>query len=866
MIKKLLFFLLLFIPVYAYATAYSFNNGVQIGNAYINGSKYSSRNKYLILNNNQKYVMDNAGVMSYDSDFINGGFLNYREFCLSTGDNSCNKSSYLIGSNAYWTLSGSSTNRYYVNVTNGISQKSDSNPSSVRVTEFVKPVSTVMGNGSFTDPWYFYGNFYISLVTNSTKYAFFGTNKSNKKNKIEKYSSTSCIVGSEFCTNFDMTLTHGYENNKSDGCNLNLISKEAILEDGSRIHKYEISSIKNDVECVALFTKKEFTISFNCNSGSGNLLNKTVKYDENLVLPTQTCTRTGYIQDGWKNGNNEKWGIGSTIKFHYDDDQIGISNKKLELNAIWKANTYYVQYDGNGNTGGSTATSTHTYDTSKVLTTNGFVKKGYSFAGWSTTPNGVVKYNNGASVLNLTDTPNGTVTLYASWEICPNGTYNIGTLNTCTNCPSGYTSNQGASAENQCYMSVAAGKYLTAKAGSSTNCPAGQYRSGNVNINYGSSISCSNCAANTYSTGGAATCTACPSGYSVASGAGTAQNKCYMSVPAGKYLTAKASSATNCPAGQYRSGAVTKYYGESISCTNCAANTYSTGGASSCTGCPSGYGVASGAGTAQNKCYISVPAGKYLTANASSSTNCPAGQYRSGTATVYYGNSIGCSSCGANTYSTGGAGSCTGCPSGYGVAAGAGTSQGSCYMSVPAGKYLTANASSSTNCPAGQYRSGNVNINYGGSVGCSSCSYGTFSTGGAASCSSCGANMFSRSTTYNACTKCNTWILVNDKYPIPNQKWEFYRNCRRVDNGWVYTGAGADFPDNEPKPHWYYLENGYMKVGWLYWNNKWYWLIDYDQGDNDLVDGWMVYDTCRTINGKNYCFNSSGACTSGPGC
>ena len=57
-----------------------------------------------------------------------------------------------------------------------------------------------------------------------------------------------------------------------------------------------------------------------------------------------------------------------------------------------------------------------------------------------------------------------------------------------------------------------------------------------------------------------------------------------------------------------------------------------------------------------------------------------------------------------------------------------------------------------------------------------------------------------------------------------------------------------------------------MKTGWLYWESKWYWLIDYDSDGNGLLDGSMVYDRCRSIGGKNYCFNKSGACTSGPGC
>ena len=56
------------------------------------------------------------------------------------------------------------------------------------------------------------------------------------------------------------------------------------------------------------------------------------------------------------------------------------------LYAIWEPNTYTITYNGNENTGGSTSTSTHRYDTAKNLTTNGFTKTGYTFVGWSTSP------------------------------------------------------------------------------------------------------------------------------------------------------------------------------------------------------------------------------------------------------------------------------------------------------------------------------------------------------------------------------------------------------------------------------------------------------------------------------------------------
>ncbi len=85
------------------------------------------------------------------------------------------------------------------------------------------------------------------------------------------------------------------------------------------------------------------------------------------------------------------------------------------LYAKWTAITYTVAYNTNGGNGGSTASSTHTYDVAKNLTSNGFTKTGYSFAGWATSASGSVTYNNSASVTNLSSTKGATVNLYAKW-------------------------------------------------------------------------------------------------------------------------------------------------------------------------------------------------------------------------------------------------------------------------------------------------------------------------------------------------------------------------------------------------------------------------------------------------------------------
>ena len=93
-------------------------------------------------------------------------------------------------------------------------------------------------------------------------------------------------------------------------------------------------------------------------------------------------------------------------------------------------NTYYVAYNGNGNTGGSTATSTHRYGTASALRANGFVKNyrmsygsktlSWTFRNWNRNSSGTsTSYSNGQSVTNLATS--GTVTLYAQWSLSKTG-------------------------------------------------------------------------------------------------------------------------------------------------------------------------------------------------------------------------------------------------------------------------------------------------------------------------------------------------------------------------------------------------------------------------------------------------------------
>ena len=158
-------------------------------------------------------------------------------------------------------------------------------------------------------------------------------------------------------------------------------------------------------------------ISYNANSDATGIMNDTAHLKINAAtLPKNEFNRPGYTFTGW---NTEIDGSGIT---YIDGEQIPLQSmgENLSLYAQWEANSYTIIYDANGGNG-SMSTSTHIYDEAKTLSANNFSRTGWTFMGWSKTPNGAVEYENIAEVKNLTDQANGNVTLYAVWNLRTSG-------------------------------------------------------------------------------------------------------------------------------------------------------------------------------------------------------------------------------------------------------------------------------------------------------------------------------------------------------------------------------------------------------------------------------------------------------------
>ena len=188
------------------------------------------------------------------------------------------------------------------------------------------------------------------------------------------------------------------------GANAAVTLKSYIgFEDGT----YSPATIAADgtTTVTVCYNRKTINLRFKLNGGNidGNTSDvvRSGKFDATFTAPANP-DKTGYTFSRWDSA------LPSPLKFPLNN---------TTYTAQWTANTYYVRFNGNGNTGGGMSDQTFNYGTATALSANGFRKTGHTFEGWATSPTGTRVYGNRQSVSNLTASQNGIVTLYAVWKI-----------------------------------------------------------------------------------------------------------------------------------------------------------------------------------------------------------------------------------------------------------------------------------------------------------------------------------------------------------------------------------------------------------------------------------------------------------------
>ena len=179
-------------------------------------------------------------------------------------------------------------------------------------------------------------------------------------------------------------------------------------------NKYDFNTpLTNNVTVYAHWIGNGYTVRFTGNGATGgNTPDQAFQYNIGQNLRRNGFTRDGYTFTGWKRADNQQaYGDGQWVN-NLTTQPDGI----VTMVAQWSANEAHIRYNPNppaGKTAGGNGTPNwdgHTGDT-PAIGGNGWTIDGYTFAGWTTSPDGGgTKYAPGASW-----TANGTVTLYAQW-------------------------------------------------------------------------------------------------------------------------------------------------------------------------------------------------------------------------------------------------------------------------------------------------------------------------------------------------------------------------------------------------------------------------------------------------------------------
>ena len=178
--------------------------------------------------------------------------------------------------------------------------------------------------------------------------------------------------------------------------------------------RYDFNTpLTDNVTVYAHWVGNGYTVRFAGNGATGGgTPDQAFQYNIGQNLRRNGFTRDGYTFTGWTRADNQQaYGDGQWVN-NLTTQPDGI----VTMVAQWSANEAHIRYNPNppaGKTTGGNGTPNwdgHTGDT-PAIGGNGWTIDGYTFAGWTTSPDGSgARYAPGASW-----TANGTLTLYAQW-------------------------------------------------------------------------------------------------------------------------------------------------------------------------------------------------------------------------------------------------------------------------------------------------------------------------------------------------------------------------------------------------------------------------------------------------------------------
>ena len=392
--KVLLLLTLLVVPIMLKAESQSnYENSKKYVNSYI--TSFTMYDRYIEYGKGVPYEFD--GQNKVKSGFINGALINKKEIELSKIKNN----SYLLTGATFFTMTEENNKIYNVNV-NKLDLIAKTENSGTRVTELVKPTTKVIGEGTRTNPWVFVRKYRVVFSGNGST--------EGRMEAISCDYNYNCNLPKNSFKRTGYTFA-GWS-----------LEPEGEVAYGDNTSPNITAVPNNDVVILyAIWKPNKYIVEFNGNGyTSGTTASVSCTYDEPCTLPSNGYTKTGYTFKGWATTNNGSAVYQNNAKVK---NLTALNNAVVTFYAKWEPITYTIKFDKNSSEASGTVSSiVCTYDAACTLPSNNFTRVGATFNGWAVTSSSAVKYNNRASVKNLTATPNGTYTLYAHWNV---NTYKI---------------------------------------------------------------------------------------------------------------------------------------------------------------------------------------------------------------------------------------------------------------------------------------------------------------------------------------------------------------------------------------------------------------------------------------------------------
>ena len=329
-----------------------------------------------------------------------------------------------------------------------------------------------------------------------------------------------------------------------------------------------------------------------------------------LTLPGLISSGYGWSPKGW----HDEYG---NILTYVEKTSLALSPESHSELSAWYQRTVWLVYNGNGSTGGSTASASKTqsyfarFGTSEissggfVLAPNGFTRTGYTFSKWAAGSTSGTQYsvNEGFAFPNTAWDSSDSYNMYAIWTLntytCAAGKYLNGA--TCTTCDAGYscpggtwTYNGGVQGRTACGGNT---KYSSSGAASCSTVSSGYYTTGGTST---TRTGQSQCTGATYCSSGVKY--DCPSGYTANTSNGkTAASQCQISCAAGTRVDSQG-GACKIPSGNWYTTATQLVNYGNVSTVNY---------------CMAGFSSSSTVATGHDEktdCVQSVAGGKYIPA------------------------------------------------------------------------------------------------------------------------------------------------------------------------------------------------------------------------------------------------------------